>query len=296
MHSRSRLAALFLASAALLCSTQSQASAPGSQPLAQSQFEGLKYRLVGPFRGGRATGVAGVPGDPNVFYFGAASGGLWKTINGGVTWKPLWDRFPEASPAVGAIAVAPSNPNILYVGTGETNIRGNVVTGNGLFKSTDAGKTWSYSGLKETQVIGRIIVDPKNPDRLFVAALGHPFGPNSERGIFRSQDGGRTWQKILYVDDKTGGVDVAFEPGNPKILYAGMWQAYRKPWIMESGGPGSGLFKSVDGGSTWKSTFRRRSPRGNFGAGQRCSDIQSQSHLRDDRSQERRSLSDRQWR
>lgn len=228
-------------------------------------LNGLQYRLVGPFRGGRATGVAGVPGDPATFYFGAASGGLWKTTDGGAVWKPLWDKFPEASPAVGAIAVAPSNPSIVYVGTGETNIRGNVVTGNGLYKSTDAGKTWAYAGLRETQVIGRIIVDPKDPNRLFVAALGHPFGPNTERGIFRSLDGGKSWSKVLFVDDKTGGVDVALDPGNSQILYAGMWQAYRKPWIMESGGPGSGLYKSTDGGSTWTRQSGRGLPDGIWG-------------------------------
>lgn len=214
-------------------------------------FDGLQYRLVGPFRGGRATGVTGVPGDPSTFYFGAASGGLWKTTDGGAVWKPLWDKFPEASPAVGAVAVAPSNPNIVYAGTGEINIRGNVLTGNGLYKSTDAGKTWAYAGLRDTQVIGRIIVDPKNPDRLFIAALGHTFGPNKERGIYRSTDGGKTWENVLHVDEKTGGSDVAFDRTNPNILYAGMWQAYRHPWIMESGGAGSGLYKSTDGGSTW---------------------------------------------
>ncbi len=228
-------------------------------------LEGLQYRLVGPFRGGRATGVAGVAGDPTTFYFGAASGGLWKTTDGGMTWKPLWDKFPEASPAVGAVAVAPSNPNIVYAGTGETNIRGNVVTGNGLYKSTDAGKTWAAAGLKDTQVIGRIIVDPKNPNRLFVAALGHVFGPSKERGIFRSTDGGKTWEKVLYVDEKTGGSDVAFDPANPRVLYAGMWQAYRHPWIMESGGPGSGLFKSTDGGSTWTRVSGHGLPQGIWG-------------------------------
>jgi photosystem II stability/assembly factor-like uncharacterized protein len=168
-----------------------------------------------------------------------------------VTWKPLWDKFPEASPAVGAIAVSRTNPNVVYVGTGETNIRGDIVVGNGLYKSTDAGKTWKSAGLRDTQVIGRIIVDPANPDVVFAAALGHPFGPNPERGIFKSTDGGATWKKVLYVDDKTGGVDVAFDPSNPKVMYAGLWQAYRKPWIMESGGAGSGLFKSTDGGETW---------------------------------------------
>jgi photosystem II stability/assembly factor-like uncharacterized protein len=228
-------------------------------------FEGLKYRLVGPFRGGRATGVSGVAGDPNTFYFGAAAGGVWKTTDAGVTWKPLWDKFPEASPAVGAIAVAQSDPKIVYVGTGETNIRGNVVMGNGLYKSTDAGKTWHFSGLRDTQVIGRIIVDPKNPDSVYVAALGHLFGENDERGIFHSVDGGKTWKKVLYVDNKTGGVDVAFDPSNPKIMWAGMWQAYRKPWIMESGGPGSGLYRSTDGGETWTRQSGGGLPEGIYG-------------------------------
>ena len=251
MKSRSSLALSLLACSALIPPPAS--AAPKAVPAAPqvTPLEGLKYRLLGPFRGGRATGVAGVPGDPDTFYFGAASGGLWKTTDGGVTWKPLWDKFPEASPAVGAVAVAPSDPKIVYVGTGEINIRGNVAVGNGLYKSVDAGKTWSFSGLRDTQVIGRIIVDPKDANRLFVAALGHPFGPNQERGIFRSNDGGKTWAKVLYLDDKTGGADVAFQPGNPQVMYAGMWQAHRKPWIMESGGPGSGFFKSADGGSTW---------------------------------------------
>ncbi|HWI88203.1 MAG TPA: glycosyl hydrolase [Sphingomicrobium sp.] len=265
MQSPSSFALALLACTALIPAHSSAAVKAPPAAGRVKPLEGLKYRLVGPFRGGRATGVTGVPGDPDTFYFGAASGGLWKTTDGGLTWKPLWDKFPEASPAVGAIAVAPSNPNILYVGTGETNIRGNVVTGNGLYKSTDAGKTWSFAGLRDTQVIGRIIVDPKDPNRLFAAALGHPFGPNSERGIFRSTDGGKTWAKVLYVDDKTGGVDVAFQPGNPRVMYAGMWQAYRKPWIMESGGPGSGFYKSVDGGSTWTRLTGNGLPEGILG-------------------------------
>ena len=265
MQSPSSFALALLACTALIPAHSSAAVKAPPAAGRVKPLEGLKYRLVGPFRGGRATGVTGVPGDPDTFYFGAASGGLWKTTDGGLTWKPLWDKFPEASPAVGAIAVAPSNPNILYVGTGETNIRGNVVTGNGLYKSTDAGKTWNFAGLRDTQVIGRIIVDPKDPNRLFAAALGHPFGPNSERGIFRSTDGGKTWAKVLYVDDKTGGVDVAFQPGNPRVMYAGMWQAYRKPWIMESGGPGSGFYKSVDGGSTWTRLTGNGLPEGILG-------------------------------
>jgi photosystem II stability/assembly factor-like uncharacterized protein len=236
-----------LAQPAAPAGAAAQASAADQGPLA-----GLRWRLVGPFRGGRATGVSGVIGDPNTYYFGASAGGVWKSVDAGVTWKPLWDRFPEASQAVGALAVAPSDPKIVYAGTGEANIRGDVVTGNGLYKSTDAGKTWRYAGLRDTQIIGRIIVDPKDPNRLFVAALGHVFGDNAQRGIFRSDDGGATWKKVLFVDDKTGGVDVAFDPHNPKVLWAGMWQVYRKPWIMESGGPGGGLFKSVDGGATWR--------------------------------------------
>ena len=251
MKSRSGLALSLLVCSALV---PVQAFASPELHAASTQvtpLEGLKYRLVGPFRGGRATGVTGVAGDPETFYFGSASGGLWKTTDGGLTWKPLWDKFPEASPAVGAVAVAPSNPNIVYAGTGEINIRGNVVVGNGLYKSEDGGKSWRFAGLRDTQAIGRIIIDPRDPNRLFVAALGHPFGPNGERGIFRSTDGGKTWAKVLYVDDKTGGADVAFQPGNSQVLYAGMWQAYRKPWIMESGGPGSGFFKSTDGGTTW---------------------------------------------
>ena len=254
---RSLLIALALAASAspALAAQGPSDAAPAQKPAQKtdpaSPFEGLKYRLIGPFRGGRATGVAGVAGDPTTFYFGAAAGGLWKTTDAGVTWKPLWDKFPEASPAVGAVAVSRSNPNVIYVGTGETNIRGDIVVGNGLYKSIDAGKTWKYAGLRDTQVIGRIIVDPANPDVVFVAALGHPFGSNPERGIFKSTDGGATWKKVLYVDDKTGGVDVAFDPSNPKVMYAGMWQADRKPWIMESGGPGSGFYKSTDGGETW---------------------------------------------
>jgi photosystem II stability/assembly factor-like uncharacterized protein len=251
---RTLLLALALSASVPALALAADAPPPASQahaPAADGPFTGMKYRLVGPFRGGRATGVAGVAGDPTTFYFGAAAGGLWKTTDAGVTWKPLWDKFPEASPAVGAIAVARSDPKTIYVGTGETNIRGDVVVGNGLYKSTDAGKTWKSAGLRDTQVIGRINVDPKDPNTVFVAALGHPFGENDERGIFKSTDGGQTWKKVLFVDRKTGGVDVQFDPSNPKVLWAGMWQAHRGPWIMESGGPGSGLYKSTDGGETW---------------------------------------------
>lgn len=250
---RSLLIALAIAASAAVAHA---AEPPAANPPTKagpdaSPFEGMKYRLVGPFRGGRATGVAGVAGDPTTFYFGAAAGGLWKTTDAGITWKPLWDKFPEAAPTVGAVAVSRSDPKVVYVGTGETNIRGNVIGGNGVYKSTDAGKTWKAIGLKESGAVGRIVVDPADPNTVYVAALGHIFGPNPERGIFKSTDGGATWKKVLYVDDRTGGIDVAFDPSNPKVMYAGMWQAYRKPWIMESGGPGSGLYKSIDGGETW---------------------------------------------
>jgi len=231
----------------------------------KSVFEGMKYRLVGPFRGGRVVAVAGDPSDSNVYYFGAASGGMWKTTNGGLSWQPLWDKFPEASPSVGAVAVAPSDPNVIYVGTGEACIRGNVVMGNGVYKSTDAGKTWKFIGLRDTLSIGRIAVDPKDANIVYVAALGHPFGANTERGVFRSKDGGKTWQRVLFVDDKTGAVDVQLDPSNPSILYAGMWQVIRKPWTMESGGPGSGLYRSEDGGDTWQKLSGHGLPEGIWG-------------------------------
>jgi photosystem II stability/assembly factor-like uncharacterized protein len=232
---------------------------------ADAIFAGMKYRLIGPFRGGRADGVSGVAQQPNVYYFGSASGGLWKTTDSGTTWKPLWDHFPQASPSVGAVAVAPSDPNIVYVGTGEANIRGNVVTGNGLYKSTDAGKTWKFIGLRDSEAIGRLAVNPTDPNTVLVAALGHPFGANSERGIYRTRDGGSTWQRVLYVNDKTGGIDIQYDPGNPSILYAGMWQVVRKPWDFESGGPGSGLYRSTDGGTTWQKLTGQGLPTGIWG-------------------------------
>ena len=238
---------------------------PPKQPAAKSPFEGMKYRLVGPFRGGRVLAVAGVPGQPGTYYFGGVAGGMWKTTDGGLNWNPLWDKFPEASPSVGAIAIAPSDPNVIYAGTGEACIRGNIVMGNGIYKSTDAGKTWKYSGLRDTYSIGRMIVDPKDPNVVYVAALGHPFGPNTTRGIFRSRDGGKTWQRILYIDDKTGGIDIQFDLSNPNILFAGMWQAVRKPWTMESGGSGSGLYRSADGGDTWTKLTGKGLPEGILG-------------------------------
>jgi len=219
---------------------------------AEGPWRGMQYRQVGPFRGGRVVAVSGVVGQDDVYYFGSTAGGVWKTTDGGLNWKPIFDKMRDASPAIGAIAVAQSDPNVIYVGTGEACIRGNIVGGNGVYKSIDAGKTWKFIGLADTHAIGRIMIDPKNADVAFVAALGHPFADNEERGIFRTRDGGKTWEKVLYKDAKSGGIDVALDPSNANIVFAALWQARRTPWSMDSGGPGSGLYKSIDGGTTWK--------------------------------------------
>lgn len=218
---------------------------PGIPP----EFKGLKYRSIGPAAGGRVCRAAGVPGDPLVYYAATASGGVWKSVDGGVTWKPIFDDQPASS--AGSLAVAPSDPNVVYVGTGEANIRGNVVSGNGIYKSTDGGKTWKHVWKQEGQ-IGTMIVHPTNPDVAFAAVLGKAFGPNEERGVYRTTDGGRSWQRVLYKDADTGASDVCFDPSNPRIVFAGLWQARRRPWAMTSGGPGSGLYVSRDGGDTWK--------------------------------------------
>ena len=216
----------------------------------ESLFKGMKWRSIGPYRGGRVLAVTGIPGDPYTFYFGSVAGGVWRTTDGGMNWNPLFDK--EAVSSIGAIAVAESNRNVIYVGTGEACIRGNISYGNGVYKSTDAGKTWSNVGLKDTQHIASVIIHPRNPDIVLVAALGHAYGPNSERGVFRTTDGGKTWEKVLYKDDKTGAIDVVFDPNNPNVLFAALYEVQRTPWSLSSGGPGSGLYKSIDGGATWK--------------------------------------------
>ncbi len=221
-----------------------------AQAINENTFKGMKWRLVGPFRGGRVLAVTGVEGNTKTYYFGAVAGGVWKTVNGGVTWTPVFDKQSIAS--IGAIAVAPSDANVIYAGTGEACIRGNISYGNGVYKSLDGGKTWTHVGLADTRHIAKVLVDPRNPDVVFVAALGHAYGPNAERGVFRSTDGGKTWQKVLYKDEKTGAIDLGFDPANSHILYAALWEATRTPWSMTSGGPGSGLYKSTDGGATWK--------------------------------------------
>jgi photosystem II stability/assembly factor-like uncharacterized protein len=213
-------------------------------------FKGMKYRSIGPFRGGRSLTAAGIPGDPTTYYFGATGGGVWKSTDGANTWSPVFDK--DGAPGIGSIAVAVSDPNVVYVGTGEACIRGNITQGDGVWKSVDAGKSWKSVGLKDSRAIGKVIVNPRNPDIVFVAALGHPFGPNPERGVFRTTDGGKTWDKVLYKNENTGAIDVAFDPQNPNILFASLWEARRTPWSLSSGGPGSGVYRSSDGGATWK--------------------------------------------
>jgi photosystem II stability/assembly factor-like uncharacterized protein len=214
-----------------------------------SLFKALSWRGIGPYRGGRALAAAGIPGDANTFYFGAVAGGVWKTTDGGATWLPLTDDTPISS--VGAMAIARSNPNVIYVGTGEAAPRGDMTNGDGVYKSVDGGKTWSHIGLADTRQIGALIVDPNNADIVLVAAFGHAFGPNTERGVFRTADGGRSWTKVLYKDAQTGAIDVSFDPHDSRIVYAALWQARRQPWNFSSGGPGSGLYRSSDGGVSW---------------------------------------------
>ncbi len=227
-------------------------------PLSRAQqydanlYSGLHWRMIGPFRAGRVNAVSGVPGQPETFYFGSVGGGVWKTNNAGRTWKPVFDSQSAAS--IGAIGVAPSDPNVVYVGTGEADMRDSIQFGDGMYKSTDAGKTWKRIGLENTRQIGRIIVDPKNPNVVFVAALGHAYAANPDRGVYRSRDGGATWQKVLFKNEDVGAIDLNFDPANSQVVYATMWNVRRPPWFIyaPANGPGGGIFKSTDGGTTWK--------------------------------------------
>jgi photosystem II stability/assembly factor-like uncharacterized protein len=228
------------------------APSPGrAEPLSPQHYANLQWRMIGPFRGGRTVGATGVPGQPNVFLIGVNNGGVWKTTDAGRVWKPIFDD--QSTGSIGALAVAPSNPDVLYVGSGEGLQRPDLSTGDGVYKSTDGGKTWKNMGLRDGQQSSAIMVDPGDPDRVFVAVLGHPYGANEERGVFRSTDGGKTWKKVLYKDENTGAIALAFDPRNPQTIYADLWAARQGPW--ENGqwrGEGSGLFKSIDGGDTWK--------------------------------------------
>ncbi len=210
----------------------------------------LRWRSIGPERGGRVTAVAGLINDRFTYYMGATGGGVWKTVNAGITWTPISDGYFHSG-SVGAIAVSQSNPNIIYVGMGEACLRSNISRGDGVYKSTDAGKTWRNIGLRDSSQIGAVLIDPTNPDLVYVAAVGHPYGPNEERGVFRSEDGGATWKKILHVNDKTGAVDLVADPHDPRTIYAATWQVLRRPWDIYPVGPGSGIYKTTDGGDTW---------------------------------------------
>jgi photosystem II stability/assembly factor-like uncharacterized protein len=225
----------------------------------KSVFKDLKYRLIGPYAGGRVSRSCGVAGDPLTYYTAASAGGVWKSADGGTTWKPLFDDQPDSS--IGAIAVAPSDPNVVYVGAGEANIRGNVVAGHGIYKSTDGGKTWQHVWKQEGQ-IGQMIVHPRNADVAFAAVFGKTFGPNTERGVYRTKDGGKTWQQVLKKNADTGAIDVCFDPNNPHVVFAALWQARRRPWELTSGGPGSGLYMSTDAGDTWKQLKENGLPEG----------------------------------
>jgi photosystem II stability/assembly factor-like uncharacterized protein len=230
--------------------TQNLNPPKGSFKYDYALYKGMQWREIGPFRGGRSVAVAGHPDQLHTYYFGVTGGGVWKTTDGGITWLCISDSLFQTG-SVGSIAVAESDPNVVYVGMGEACIRGNVSPGDGVYKSEDAGKSWKHIGLTETQTIGRVRVHPRNADIVYVAAFGNVFGPNTERGIYRSMDGGKSWKKILYKNDKTGAIDIILDPTNPRVIYAAMWEAQRGPYFMSSGGAGSALYKSVDGGDTW---------------------------------------------
>src|SRR5271167_3114701 len=232
-----------------------------------SLYAGIEWRQIGPFRAGRVTDVSGVPGQPAIYYMGTAGGGAWKTTDGGMVWKPIFDKQHVAS--IGAMAVAPSDPRAIYLGTGDvSNVGGAVNHGNGMWKSEDEGQTWRHIGLEDSRHIGAIWVDPHNADIVFVAALGHTYAPNTERGVFKSSDGGKSWRKVLYKDDVTGAIDVAFAPDNPKIGFAALWYHYVKPdtplaGLMGTGG--GGIYKTTDGGDTWAPVNTTGLPSGKMG-------------------------------
>jgi len=226
-------------------------AATAAPTLPESTFAGLSFRNIGPANmSGRIADVEGVPGDPSIIYVGSASGGVWKSTNAGTTWTPLFDKQPVQS--IGDLALEPGNPDVIYVGSGESNVRNSVSFGNGVYKSTDGGKTWKHLGLADTRHISRIVINPRDPKKVYVAAIGHSYGPNEERGVFMTADGGETWKKVLYTDDRHGAADLDIDPQNPNILHAGMWYFDRKQWTFRSGDENGGVYRSTDGGLTWK--------------------------------------------
>ena len=236
-----------------------------AQTIPPELFGSMQWRSIGPYRGSRAVAAAGVPGNGNTFYFGAVDGGVWKTTNAGLTWVPMFDGQPVAS--IGALAVAPSSPLVIYAGTGESDIRSDLASGDGVYKSVDGGKTWANVGLRETRQISRIVVDPKNPDIVYVGALGHAYGPNPERGVFKSTDGGKTWTHSLDQGPEVGVSDLAMAAANPEIMFAGTWQAHRPPWSTYAPlqGSKSGLFRTTDGGANWTELRGNGLPDGEWG-------------------------------
>jgi photosystem II stability/assembly factor-like uncharacterized protein len=262
MHTFRHFARVFVSSALVLAAIASvRVSAQQVDP---NLYGGLRWRMIGPFRGGRSNAVAGIPSQPNVYYFGAVGGGVWKSTNGGETWEPIFDSQPIAS--IGALAIAPSNPDVIYVGTGEATLRSNLTYGNGMYKSSDGGKSWAHIGLSDSRHIARIIVDPKDPNTVLVAAIGHAYGPNPERGVFRSSDGGAHWQKVLYKDENVGAIDLAADPDNPQTIYAALLHDQRPPWSVYPPDTTSGaIYKSTDGGVTWKQITGGGLPPGDWG-------------------------------
>lgn len=246
----------FVIAATLLIAPLGAGAANASSPTAQLMSK-LKWRSIGPYIGGRVVAVAGVPGQPDLSYMGGVQGGIWKSTNYGLSWTNISDgKIPGIADPIGALAVAPSNPKVIYAGTGEADIRSDFDTGDGMYKSTDAGKTWSYTGLRDTHMITKVVIDPRDANVAYAASMGHVFKPNPERGVFKTTDGGRSWNKVLFVDDRTGSVDLAIDPRNPNTLYAAMWQAQRVPWKLNDGGPGSALYKTTDAGAHWTKISR----------------------------------------